>query len=81
MQTVFDLRNVSYTYLGKFPALKDVTLRIDEGENVAIMGANGSGKSTLLSILNGLVYPTEGEFYAFGTRSPRTSSITLKITR
>ena len=66
MQTVFDLRNVSYTYLGKFPALKDVTLTINEGENVAIMGANGSGKSTLLSILNGLVYPTEGEFYAFG---------------
>ncbi len=68
MQTVFDLRNVSYTYLGKFPALKDVNLTINEGENVAIMGANGSGKSTLLSILNGLVYPTEGEFYAFGTR-------------
>jgi cobalt/nickel transport system ATP-binding protein len=68
MQTVFDLRNVSYTYLGKFPALKDVTLTISEGENVAIMGANGSGKSTLLSILNGLVYPTEGEFYAFGTQ-------------
>jgi len=66
MQTVFDLRNVSYTYLGKFVALKDVTLKIGQGEHVAIMGANGSGKSTLLSILNALIYPTEGEFYAFG---------------
>jgi cobalt/nickel transport system ATP-binding protein len=66
MQTIFDLRNVSYTYLGKFPALNNVTLKIDAGENVAIMGANGSGKSTLLSILNGLIYPTEGEYYAFG---------------
>ena len=66
MQTIFDLRNVSYTYMEKFTALKDVTMRIDKGEHVAIMGANGSGKSTLLSILNGLVYPTEGEFYAFG---------------
>lgn len=73
MQTVFDLRNVSYTYLGKFPALKGVTLTISEGESVAIMGANGSGKSTLLSILNGLVYPTEGEFYAFG--SPVTEDV------
>lgn len=67
MEAVFDLRNVSYMYLGKFPALKDVSLHIHEGENVAIMGANGSGKSTLLSILNALVYPMAGEFYAFGS--------------
>ena len=73
MQTVFDLRNVSYTYLGKFPALRDVTMKIDAGEHVAIMGANGSGKSTLLSILNALTYPTAGEFYAFG--SPVTEEV------
>jgi cobalt/nickel transport system ATP-binding protein len=73
METIFDLRNVSYTYPGKFVALKDVTLNINAGEQVAIMGANGSGKSTLLSILNGLVYPSEGEFYAFG--SPVTEDV------
>jgi cobalt/nickel transport system ATP-binding protein len=73
MQTIFDLRNVSYTYLGKFVALKDVTLKINDGEHVAIMGANGSGKSTLLSILNGLIYPTDGEFFAFG--NPVTEEI------
>jgi cobalt/nickel transport system ATP-binding protein len=73
METIFDLRNVSYTYPGKFVALKDVTLKINAGEQVAIMGANGSGKSTLLSILNGLVYPSEGEFYAFG--SPVTEDV------
>jgi cobalt/nickel transport system ATP-binding protein len=73
MQTIFDLRNVSYTYLGKFVALKDINLKIGQGEHVAIMGANGSGKSTLLSILNGLAYPTEGEFYAFD--SPVTEEI------
>lgn len=65
MKTIFDLRNVSYVYLGKFVALKDVTLKINEGEHVVMMGANGCGKSTLLSIMNGLIYPTEGEFYAF----------------
>ena len=64
--TIFDLRNVSYTYMRRYDALKGVTLSINAGEQVAILGANGSGKSSLLSILNALSYPTSGEFYAFG---------------
>ena len=67
METVFDLRDVSYTYLRRFEALKGVTMAVQAGEQVAILGANGSGKSTLLAILNALSYPTSGEFYAFGT--------------
>ena len=65
MDAIFDLRNVSYSYVGKIDALKDVTLKINRGEQVSIIGSNGSGKSTLLAILDGLVYPTSGEFYAF----------------
>ncbi|MDD1750276.1 MAG: energy-coupling factor ABC transporter ATP-binding protein [Methanothrix sp.] len=65
MDTIFDLRNISYSYVGKIDALKDVTLKIDRGEQVTIIGSNGSGKSTLLAILNGLIYATSGEFYAF----------------
>jgi cobalt/nickel transport system ATP-binding protein len=67
MNTIFELRNVSYTYLRQFEALRDVNLTIHAGEQVAIMGSNGSGKSTLLAILNALSYPTSGEFSAFGT--------------
>ncbi|MGV8174527.1 MAG: energy-coupling factor ABC transporter ATP-binding protein [Methanothrix sp.] len=66
MATIFDLRNVSYSYVGNIDALKDITLKIERGEQVSIIGSNGSGKSTLLAILDGLVYPTAGEFYAFG---------------
>jgi len=66
METIFDLRNVYYSYVGKIDALKNVTLNIKRGEQVTIIGSNGSGKSTLLAILDGLVYPTSGEFYAFG---------------
>jgi cobalt/nickel transport system ATP-binding protein len=49
----------------KINALKDISLKIAQEEQVSIIGTNGSGKSTLLAILNGLIYPTSGEFYAF----------------
>jgi cobalt/nickel transport system ATP-binding protein len=78
METIFELRNVSYTYLRRFEALRDVNLTIRAGEQVAIMGANGSGKSTLLSILNALSYPTSGEFIAFGTRVTEEAFDTLE---
>ena len=58
MDTIFDLRAISYSYLGEVDALKDISLRVSPGEQMAIIGTNGSGKSTLLAILNGLIYPT-----------------------
>jgi cobalt/nickel transport system ATP-binding protein len=66
MDSIFDLRNISYSYAGKIDALKDISLKVRQGEQISIIGSNGSGKSTLLAILNGLVYPTSGEFFAFG---------------
>lgn len=65
MKHIFNLRDVSYSYIGKIDALRDIRLKVAPGEQISIIGSNGSGKSTLLAILNGLIYPTSGEFYAF----------------
>jgi len=67
-EAIIDLRNISYSYVGKIDALKNINLKVEAGEQVCIMGANGSGKSTLLAIIDGLVFPTSGEYFAFGNR-------------
>ena len=60
-----ELKGVSYSYPIKegynVKALKNVSLAIDKGEFVALVGMNGSGKSTLAKLLNGLFTPTDGE--------------------
>jgi cobalt/nickel transport system ATP-binding protein len=61
---VEDLR---FSYLGRFPALDGVTMRVARGEKVALLGANGCGKSTLLKVLDGLIVPDSGTFTAFGS--------------
>ncbi|HEY9247214.1 MAG TPA: ABC transporter ATP-binding protein [Candidatus Methanoperedens sp.] len=62
---VFELKNVNYLYLDRIPALNDINLSIEQGEQVAILGANGSGKSTLLKLFDGLIFPSSGVVKAF----------------
>jgi len=59
------VEKASYTYLERFPALDEVSLSVQRGEKVALLGANGCGKSTLLKLLDGLVFPDSGRYYAF----------------
>ncbi len=48
---------------GKKAALKDITLSINKGEYIGLLGMNGSGKSTLARLFNGLLKPTAGKVY------------------
>ncbi|WP_199053120.1 energy-coupling factor ABC transporter ATP-binding protein [Aquitalea sp. ASV15] len=62
---VFELQDLSYHYQQQ-QALDSLTLRIEAGCRVALLGANGSGKSTLLRLLNGLYFAQQGRLLAFG---------------
>ncbi len=76
---VFELSRVSYTYMNDGDALESISMRIRKGENVSILGANGSGKSTLLKLLDGLYFPSSGEFRAFGSSIHESSMNDKKI--
>lgn len=60
-----DIKNICYTYMRGTPfekkALDDVSVSIDKGEIVAVIGHTGSGKSTLVQHLNGLLKPDAGQ--------------------
>jgi len=63
------LKNIFKTYKAgqvDVPALVDITLQVDQGEFVAIIGQSGSGKTTLLDIVGCLSQPTSGEYWLDG---------------
>ncbi len=52
-----------HTYYGNIHALKGISITVDEGEIVTLIGANGAGKSTTLKTISGLLYPRQGKVY------------------
>jgi branched-chain amino acid transport system ATP-binding protein len=64
---LLELRDV-HTYYGNIHALKGISLNIDTGEIVTLIGSNGAGKSTTLKTISGLLRPREGEIWFDGER-------------
>lgn len=84
MEHLIEIRDLRKTYeIGDEPvhALDGVSLTIDKGEFVAIMGASGSGKSTMLNILGCLDTPTSGSYMLDGIEVAQRSRKELAIVR
>jgi len=66
-QPLLELKDV-HSYYGNIHALKGISLTIDQGEIVTLIGSNGAGKSTTLKTISGLLRPREGEIWFDGKR-------------
>ena len=69
-----ELKNITKTF-GNIVANKDVSLKVNRGEILSILGENGSGKTTLMNMISGLYYPDSGQIFIDGKevviRSPK----------
>ena len=78
---MIEVQNVFFTYpTANVEALKDVSLKIDNGEFVAIMGQNGAGKTTLIKQFNGLLKPSKGNVLVDGVNTREISVAQLART-
>jgi branched-chain amino acid transport system ATP-binding protein len=69
---LLELRDI-HTYYGNIHALKGITVSVDAGEIVSLIGANGAGKSTTLKTISGLLRPRQGEIWFDGKRIDGTT--------
>lgn len=78
---MIEFKNVSASYDGELPILRDVSFRIPDGDFVAFVGTNGAGKSTTMRLINGLLKPSSGQVLIDGapTTQLRTSQLAAKV--
>ncbi|MDI6686780.1 MAG: ABC transporter ATP-binding protein [Desulfobacterales bacterium] len=69
-KTVVEIRNVDFAY-DDILVLKDITLTVEDGSFLGIVGPNGSGKTTLLKLILGLIHPLRGSVRVFGQAPER----------
>jgi len=81
MSAVLSVRGASMRYSGEVTALDEVSLEIEQGEMLAIVGPSGSGKSTLLNIMGTLDRPTSGTIEILGQDVTRLSDRKLSDLR
>lgn len=75
------LQDVSFTYPNGFLAVDNISIKINEGENIAIVGQNGAGKTTAVKMMNGLLKPTQGNVFIgdMNTKDYTTAQISRHV--
>lgn len=63
---MLEVKNLKYSYNSDYQALKGVSLKVERGQMIALLGKNGAGKSTLFLHLNGIYRPDEGQVFIDG---------------
>ena len=63
---MLEVKDIKYSYNAEYQALKGVSLKVEKGEMVALLGKNGAGKSTLFLHLNGIYRPDSGKVFIDG---------------
>jgi osmoprotectant transport system ATP-binding protein len=77
MTALVSFRNVSYR-IGEREILRGINLDVEEGETVVLLGRSGSGKTTALRLVNGMVFPADGQVLVEGKPTPAWDPIRLK---
>ena len=72
------LQNISFTY-GEQQVLHNITLNIERGQKIGIIGESGCGKSTLLKLIAGLYAPTSGTISVAGKTDPKEISKCVSV--
>ena len=72
-----EFRGVFYEISGR-PILKDLSLRVEAGESLVLLGRSGSGKTTALKMINGILFPTRGQVLVDGRATTDWDPIRLR---
>jgi branched-chain amino acid transport system ATP-binding protein len=70
---LLEIKDVRVHY-GKVEAVKGVSLQVEQGDIVTLLGANGAGKTTVLKAVSGMKHPTSGEIWFLGQRIDRSKT-------
>ena len=72
-----EFRDVSYDIAGR-PILRELSLAVDAGETLVLLGRSGSGKTTALKMINGMLFPTRGQVFVDGRSTTDWDPIQLR---